>query len=571
MPRLAEFGLACAALLAAAAPAAAAPGSLYGGFGSSGVLLLAVGGDGTSAGNGIALAPSGDLRVAGQAFDGTVSKFALLRLDVNGSPASLATTLTAVGAEAGAAAIATQGDGRSFLAGYGSGGDAFGAARYLDDGSLDGGFGAGGTQQTPVGSNGDAQARAVALYPPDKYVAAGRALDSGAAKVAILRYGSDGSVDSGFNALFSAGDGGEAAANAVAVQGDGKVVAAGYARDGGVIKLAVMRRLGNGGPDSEFGNATGTVMLTIGDGREAIADALAVQPDGKLLVAGSARNGGLEQLMLARFNADGSPDSGFGSGGTVMSAVGDGDDLGASAVAVQPDGSIVVAGRATDSGGTNLLVARYQANGLPDTSFGTGGFSLVPLGDDGSAEASALVLQANRAVVTGYASDGGLVKTVLAGVTLADAVQPVTPIAGPAPDTTPPVLAASMTHKRFRVGRGTSAFSARKRAPIGTTFRYTLSEAARVTIRLDRAKRGVKRGKRCVKPRRGLRGKRCTRWVRVGRLVRESPRGLTRVPFNGRIKRKALPLGRYRAVLSAVDGAGNKSATRTLKFQVVRR
>jgi uncharacterized delta-60 repeat protein len=282
--------------------------------------------------------------------------------------------------------------------------------------------------------------------------------------------------------------------------------------------------------------------------------------------------------MLARFNSDGSPDSTFGSGGSVMTALGDGDDVAASAIALQPDGRIVVAGHATDSGGTNLVVARYNPDGSPDAGFGTGGASLVPLGDEGTAEANGLALQADRAVVTGYASDAGTLKTVLAGLTLSDPAPPPVggppppPGGGPAPDITPPTLTASLTHRRFRAGKGRSAFGARKkkRAPIGTTFRYTISEAARVTIRIERALRGVKRGKRCVKPKRGVRGKRCTRYVRVGQLVRESPKGKSRVKFNGRIKRKALKRGPYRAVLRAVDAAGNKSPVRRLKFKVVR-
>jgi uncharacterized delta-60 repeat protein len=330
-----------------------------------------------------------------------------------------------------------------------------------------------------------------------------------------------------------------------------------------LVQAILLRRLATGAPDAAFGgNPDGVVLLTAGDGGEAFANAVAIQPDGKLVVAGSARDGGITKVMLARFGADGAPDAGFGAGGTVLTQVGDGDDAGAAALALQPDGKIVVAGHATDAGGTNVMVARYNADGAPDGTFGTGGVSLVPLGDDGTAEANALVLQGTRAVVTGYASDGGANKTIAAALALVD----------PTGDTTPPGLRASLSRKRFRVGRGRSAFGARKRrrAPVGTTIRYRLTEAARVIIRVDRALRGVRRGKRCVKPTKRRRGKRCTRFVRVGRLVRESPQGKSRVRFNGRIKRKALRRGRYRFVLQARDAAGNRSATRRLSFKVVR-
>jgi uncharacterized delta-60 repeat protein len=302
---------------------------------------------------------------------------------------------------------------------------------------------------------------------------------------------------------------------------------------------------------------------SVGEGEEASAYAVAIQPDGKIVVAGSARDGGVTDVMLARFGSDGSLDTSFGAGGTVLTAIGDGDDVGAAALALQADGRIVVAGRASDAGGTNLMVARYNADGSPDTSFGTGGVSLVPLGDAGTAEANGLVLEGDTAVVTGYAADGDGTKTALARMTLVDPPPPA------ALDTTAPVLSASLTHKRFRAGRGASAFTA-KRAPVGTKFRYTLSEAARVTITLQRARRGIRRGKRCVKPSKRRHAKRCTRFTRSGRLVRESPQGRSTVPFNGRIKRKALKRGKYRAVLRATDAAGNASASRKLAFKVVR-
>ena len=144
MPRLAPVGAACLAALVAGAPTAAASGNLDNSFGPGGALVLSVGDGGQSAGNGIAVAPGGGLRVAGEAIDGPESKFAFLRLDANG--ALLGTTLTSLGGDAAGAALFTQADGKSLVAGYGSGvGTGFGFARYLDDGSLDtAGFGSGG-------------------------------------------------------------------------------------------------------------------------------------------------------------------------------------------------------------------------------------------------------------------------------------------------------------------------------------------------------------------------------------------------------------------------------------------
>src|SRR5262249_40133584 len=116
MPSPSLLAATCVMYLLVAAPAVAAPGALDDGFGSGGALMLGVGSGGQSAANGVALAPSGALRVAGEAIDGATMQAVLLRLDANATPASAATTLTPIGAEASGAAIVTRGDGRSTVA-----------------------------------------------------------------------------------------------------------------------------------------------------------------------------------------------------------------------------------------------------------------------------------------------------------------------------------------------------------------------------------------------------------------------------------------------------------------------
>jgi PKD domain len=112
----------------------------------------------------------------------------------------------------------------------------------------------------------------------------------------------------------------------------------------------------------------------------------------------------------------------------------------------------------------------------------------------------------------------------------------------------PRFLGASMSRKRFRVARGRTRISARR----GSAFRFRLSESARVRIAIQRRK-----GRR---------------FRRVGRtLARRAKQGANRVKFTGRIGRKALKPGRYRARLTATDPAGNRSKTRTLRFRIVRR
>jgi uncharacterized delta-60 repeat protein len=557
------------ALAASAAPSAAAPGNLDDTFGTGGVLVTAVGDGGEAIGNGIALAPGGGLLVAAGVVNGGAGQLSLVRTDANATPASL--TLATAPGDSGGIAVLPQGD-RPLVAGYGNGpgSQTFVVSRFLPTGGLDADFGGAGTGlfDAAVGSGALAEARALALQGAT-ILAAGTAVDAGLDKVAIFRLRQDdGTLDPAFTTpLFLAVDAGDAAAAAVAPQGETKFLVAGYALDGGVTKFMLARRLGNGDADPDFANAQGIVLTAIGDGREAIANALLVQPDGKLVLAGSARDGDVSKLAVARFSPEGALDPGFGSGGVTLLPAGDGEDTAATAVALQPDGKLVLAGRASASGGGNLVLARLNADGTPDGGFGTGGVALTPLGDD-LAEANGLVLQGEEAVVTGYATQGDELRLALARYRLA-ADAP-----GTSRDVVAPVLShVGLTNKVFRVGHGKGVFAAarRRRHKVGTTINYRLSEAARATLTIQRKVRGVSVRGRCLKPSRRRHGRRCTRIVGVGKpLVRESPAGTTSIRWNGRVGRKALKPGAYRLAIVALDAAGNRSETKLVGFTVVR-
>ena len=177
---------------------------------------------------------------------------------------------------------------------------------------------------------------------------------------------------------------------------------------------------------------------------------------------------------------------------------------------------------------------------------------------------------------------------------------------GPGPgagDTTAPVLTGlSMTRRRFRVARGSTPTTAQS-TPAGTAFRYTLSEAALVSIRIQRRVPGLRlrvRGKRrCVartrrserRVRRDLartrsvrrldgsarrrrlaqliRRSRCNTYRAAGTLRRAAMAGANRTTFSGRIGRRPLRRGRYRATFTAADAAGNRSGPRRIGFRVV--
>jgi PKD domain-containing protein len=135
----------------------------------------------------------------------------------------------------------------------------------------------------------------------------------------------------------------------------------------------------------------------------------------------------------------------------------------------------------------------------------------------------------------------------------------------------PDVLAFGMTHRTFAVGPGRTPLSSR-RVPLGTAFRVKLSERATARIAIQRARPGRRAGGRCRKPSPRLsRRPRCKRWTRLGTLRRKLPVGSRRVPFSGRLGRRALHLGGHRAVLVATDAAGNRSRPARAGFRVVRR
>src|SRR5439155_18760686 len=134
--------------------------------------------------------------------------------------------------------------------------------------------------------------------------------------------------------------------------------------------VALMSPLAHGRPgllDTSFGTQ-GATRIVFPGGRDN-ASAMAIQPDGKIVIAGSASNGFDDDFAVARLNADGSPDTGFGSGGRLLIPVGNGDDY-AYAVAIDASGRIILAGSAADTltatQAPQFAVVRLDASGALD-------------------------------------------------------------------------------------------------------------------------------------------------------------------------------------------------------------
>ncbi len=261
-------------------------------------------------------------------------------------------------------------------------------------------------------------------------------------------------------------------------------------------------------------------------------------------------------------------------------------------VALDPQGNAVAVWYRNIGANTIVQGAGYDAAGpllraLSIPSSGVAGqplsFSVSPL-DVWSALGSTSWGFGDGTSATGlgvthaFAGAGGYHLTLTTADVLGNATSTVATVTiAPAPIKTakppPPVLrSASMTNKRFRVGRKNTAISAKK-TPVGTSFRFTLSATARVQITFTRLAAGLRRGRKCLAPSAKLRrahAKRCTRTLTVGTLTRSSrPKGANRVAFSGRIGHRAISPRHYKAVLSA-SNAGGRSTPVTLSFTVVR-
>jgi uncharacterized delta-60 repeat protein len=334
-------------------------GSLDGSFGSSGLVTTSFA-EGDAVGNALAIQANGLIVAAGSAG----GKFALARYTIDGSlDGSFGTsgqlTTWFAGGSAWANAVTIQTDGKIVAAG--GDGRKFALARYEADGALDNRFGGDGTVRTDFGSQAKDYVIGATLQADGKIVAAGK---SGYQWFALARYQPNGSLDPSFGdqgkIRTSFGPGVRASADDVVVQADRRIVVAGWAGNN-YVSFALTRYRSNGTLDPSFGG-DGRVMTDFGRSAEA-AEGVAIQSDGKIVAVGMASY--YRTFALARYLMDGSLDASFGNGGKVKTTF-SGDAWG-SAVAIQTDGKILAIGTAGEVVGNGITsgafaLARYRAS-----------------------------------------------------------------------------------------------------------------------------------------------------------------------------------------------------------------
>lgn len=344
-------------------------GSLDLSFGDGGKALVAA--------SGLALQPDGKILAAGANGNNSPQ---LVRLNPDGTPDTDfdgdGSVVTPVGALTTGRSVALQADGKILVAGTSSTGSNadFGLVRYNADGSLDTTFDADGLVTTDFNGTGD-QGHVVSVQPDGKVIVAGTSGPGfGSVDLALARYNSDGALDATFgNAGRLTAPGALSGTQGLSfvLQPDGKILLAGTSPATFGSDFSVLRFDSAGNPDPSF-DSDGRVTVDFGSPSDT-AHAIALQPDGKIVAAGSMSGGTFGQLAgsfaLTRLNSDGSLDTSFDADGKVGTWFGGPFDS-AEALAIQPDGRIVAAGSTFVTGeSSNFALARYDANGQLDPTF----------------------------------------------------------------------------------------------------------------------------------------------------------------------------------------------------------
>ncbi len=302
--------------------------------------------------------------------------------------------------------------------------EGFAIARYEIDGTLDATFGQEGTAVAYFAKL-DRGAQALVLRKGGELIAMGTARVEEMGVFALASFKHDGELDDSFGegGIVTSDFGRRATAQALALQSDGGIIIGGKAPaelpayagaqweplstgfKGGVWASIITRYRENGQRDEHFGDGGVVVVPFLGPWTWG----LTIQPDDKILLAGTYGRGAAIGIAVARFTPDGEPDTSFGRGGwQAVEGLASGQDR-ANGIVLQPDGKLIVIGHcsAGDSSrpSSSFAAVRLHPDGSPDEDFGEGGTVVTAFGDEENARAhSAIVRPDGRIICGGYAS-----------------------------------------------------------------------------------------------------------------------------------------------------------------------
>jgi len=235
----------------------------------------------------------------------------------------------------------------------------------------------------------------IRVVEDDKIIAVGssQGFNNGSTHFTVIKYLADGNLDSSFGnvgVVYTPVDA-TSTAQDFAIQPDGKIVVAGSSIRASGQVIALARYWPNGSLDNTFG-VNGRVTVPVGE--TSAAKSVTLQPDGRILVAGYSGFGTKLDFTIVRLTADGAPDPSFGNAGIVVSPVPSSLPTGeAVKVLVRPNGKLLVVGNyrsETVAAIARVFVAQYQSDGQLDTAFGDNGTWSSPSGQNNSVDEAAL-------------------------------------------------------------------------------------------------------------------------------------------------------------------------------------
>ncbi len=281
-------------------------------------------------------------------------------------------------------AVTVQADGKIVVAGYYTNVDTdrdFALVRYNTNGSLDNTFGSGGIITTVIDDGVD-EAQSVVIRNDGKIVVVGYSFDFTTRVFTAVRYNIDGSLDNAFDSdgiVTTSINNNDDAAYSAALQPDGKIVISGYT-SGETYDFAIIRYNIDGSLDNSFDRDG--IVTTDFDASSEISYAIAIQTDGKILAAGDFDNGIVYDFILVRYKTNGTLDNTFGIDGYVNTEMGasSAEDV-ATCIALQSDGKILVAGNTNDGSDMDFAIARYNSeitSGIHSTANNYTTFNILP-------------------------------------------------------------------------------------------------------------------------------------------------------------------------------------------------
>ncbi len=364
-------------------------GSMDQSFGTDGWVFASIE-ERKSGGSDVVVQPDGKIIVIGTYNNGDNDDFIVTRYNENGTIdqtfGTNGVTIISVGPAFDVAiSVALQEDGKIIVAGYVNGIDSndFGIARVNSDGTIDSTFGINGRVITPIGDQQD-YLTAITIQRDGKIIAVGypQGGDVNLYDAMIVRYLPNGDLDNSFGEdgiVTQDYNGGADSFYDVIVQRDGKIIAVGYTNNKVSFRteMLIVRYNTDGSLDTTFGDTgmvTKQVPLTPGAFASTIGYAVSEQEDGKILIAGDS----YPRIVVVRYNSDGTLDATFGTDGIVITAGKDSlDQATPNTILQQENGQFIITGHSYLGGKRMATALRYNNNGSLDLTFGDGGFAFA--------------------------------------------------------------------------------------------------------------------------------------------------------------------------------------------------